>query len=50
MGDEGTKAHTIHKIIMVYLGKGLKERGQEMVLKSSAQVLNHIRLFVTHGL
>ena len=47
MGDEGMKAHTIHKINMVYLGKGLKERGQEMVLKSCSQVLGRIRLYVT---
>ena len=35
------KAHAIHKINMVYLGKGLKERGQEMVLKLCACVLGH---------
>ena len=34
------KVHTIHKINMVCLGKGLKERGQVMVPKLWACVLS----------
>ena len=40
MGDEGMKVHIIHKINMVCLGRGLKERGQVMVPKLWACVLS----------
>lgn len=33
VGDGGMKVHCVQKITVVWLGKGLKERGQGMVLK-----------------